>query len=666
MAEKAAPQQQRAAQPTPAHGGISPRVAVVGIVLLALIVLWIRQVELITFTCQITESVPPIPALAVLILFAVLRPLLRRRLRRLELSRQELAVLFVFISVGCVMSAVGVTQAFLPYPVVPFYFADPQNNYELMQQYLPTWFGPRGDEVIRTFFEGSETGAAPYGAWAGPLALWLLFFVAYWVAALCIWSILRAQWAERERLAFAITSIPLAMTETEPTWGRRPFLSNPYTWIGFGLVALFHGFNILHGFNPAVAAPGNRYWIGQIFTERPLDALRNVNIWYRPELIGLGYLMSLETLFSVWFFYGLENLAAVIGRAVGYEQAGFPFPTEQGMGGHIAMAIFLLYIAREHLRRVWRKALYNDPAVDDSREPLPYRAAVLGLVLSIAAILAFCRIAGMALWVAAMFFAMLFAALISYGRIRAETGTPSVWALPHSVGRTFLFSLFGVWPFKVGGSWRTMSVWTTFFWLVHGGFYNQATVYQLESFKLADEVGLRRQTMVYVCLSAVVVGLLFAFVMFLQTYYHYGTNVLAGGPNTVMGGVRITYCRQAWDQTSSYIDAPVGPDIPRSVAAGVGFGMAALLVMVRGLMLRTSLSPLGFVMAATVGHQLWFAFFVAWLAKSLIIRFGGAPAYRRLVPFFLGMAIGQFFLAGVVWGVIKAIWPHVGEIIWFT
>ena len=55
------------------------RSVVLALGLVFLSVLWIRQVELLRFTCQITESIPPIPAIAAY-------NILRNRVARLVLE----------------------------------------------------------------------------------------------------------------------------------------------------------------------------------------------------------------------------------------------------------------------------------------------------------------------------------------------------------------------------------------------------------------------------------------------------------------------------------------------------------------------------------------------------------------------------------------------------
>jgi hypothetical protein len=44
----------------------------------------------------------------------------------------------------------------------------------------------------------------------------------------------------------------------------------------------------------------------------------------------------------------------------------------------------------------------------------------------------------------------------------------------------------------------------------------------------------------------------------------------------------------------------------------------------------------------------WFCFFVAWVAKALIIRFGGMKAHNSAVPFFLGLILGDY-VVGSLW-----------------
>jgi hypothetical protein len=274
--------------------------------------------------------------------------------------------------------------------------------------------------------------------------------------------------------------------------------------------------------------------------------------------------------------------------------------------------------------------------------------------------------AGVAWWLAVGFYVMVLSAGLTYCRIRCESGTPSIWMLTHSEMKFLPVRLFGSDIFRVGGTMDSLPCLTQFFWLIHGGFFNQATVYQMEAFQLADAVGVRRRGMVWAGLTAVAVGLMLAFVMFLTTYYDFGTNVLAGGESTGTGGVRIDYCLQSWKEAATYIATPASPEGARRGAFASGAVVTLLLLAARAALLQSRLSPLGYLMAAVNGMQLWWAFLLAWGAKTVVLKLGGGSAYRRYVPFFLGIAIGHFFLAGVVWGTISMFVSDNSYIIWFT
>ena len=67
------------------------------------------------------------------------------------------------------------------------------------------------------------------------------------------------------------------------------------------------------------------------------------------------------------------------------------------------------------------------------------------------------------------------------------------------------------------------------------------------------------------------------------------------------------------------------------------------------------------------GDPLWGAFLVAWTVKVSVTRLGGIGLYRRLVPMFLGVTLGHFFTAGILWGALASLGAEVfrGYGVWF-
>ena len=55
--------------------------------------------------------------------------------------------------------------------------------------------------------------------------------------------------------------------------------------------------------------------------------------------------------------------------------------------------------------------------------------------------------------------------------------------------------------------------------------------------------------------------------------------------------------------------------------------------------------PLGFPISAAFGGM-WFSVLIAYLLKGAVLKYGGPNLYRRTVPFFLGMILGEIVPAG--------------------
>jgi hypothetical protein len=43
----------------------------------------------------------------------------------------------------------------------------------------------------------------------------------------------------------------------------------------------------------------------------------------------------------------------------------------------------------------------------------------------------------------------------------------------------------------------------------------------------------------------------------------------------------------------------------------------------------------------------WFSIFIGWCGKRLLLRYGGAAAFRRARPFFIGLIVGEILSAGM-------------------
>ena len=84
------------------------------------------------------------------------------------------------------------------------------------------------------------------------------------------------------------------------------------------------------------------------------------------------------------------------------------------------------------------------------------------------------------------------------------------------------------------------------------------------------------------------------------------------------------------------------------IAVSAGAAVAVILGMLRLRLWWWPLHPFGYLAANCWGmHWYWQAFFVGWLLKTLVVRYGGLQLYRRMVPLAIGLLVGDQVAAGL-------------------
>ena len=671
---------------TPSGRGLTFRAILIAIVLAWLGTVWMKIDGIVSHTIQLGESVPCVPAVAGLCLFLVLNPVLARIRPRWALTRPEMVVIFVVLSITPTINSVGMMRMLLPSTNVAYYFDTPETNLDKVWEDVPDWYGPRDPETIRQMYEGSDeqlpplkgsavvklltwaersiAGLVPWRAWLGPMFVWGSFALAFFICLLSFNVLIRKQWSERERLAFPLVQFIEPLTPSNSPH-VAPILRNPLFWVGCGLSFVFNLLNMLHALSPSVPAPGPNFNLGALFTERPWSAIQPLIIQWRPEVFGLGFLMSTEILLSCWLFYILVRFSKVVATIQGSADRipGFPFDRELCNGGYLALTGFVLWVARKHLWAAAQCALGRGPQDFDEGEPVRYRWAFVGFFGGFFFMVIFAVIAGMSLWLALLYFSLIVGVAITYTRIRAETGAPMVWFFPYWEHQHLLDNLFGTARLAPNGDFRSLTIMHGFAWLSRG-YYTTSSASQIEALKLADEADASRRQILIALILACILGLGLAYWAHLSAYYEYGGNVLEGG--STEGGYRIRLMTQSYTEVATWMDTPGAPDGRRNLATLVGFLITLALIVLRMRFLRFPLHPLGFSM--TLAHTgMWGAALLVWIIKTAVLRVGGVRLYKQLVPLFIGIVLGHFFTAGVVWGMVAVFNEELAEKygVWF-
>ncbi|MCC6442735.1 MAG: hypothetical protein IT210_04660 [Armatimonadetes bacterium] len=632
-------------------GEITLRGVLVGFVMVFVIVAMTQVISIRHRAGEIAGSAPsPAPTYMLFLYMLIFPPLLGKVSRRLILSRSELILIYAMMLIAGPIIHPFAIGFLVPHMVSPYYFDTHEPRWSVFKPLLPRWYAPTGRETAVGFFHGTG-GAVPWEYWAIPLFAWGTLLAALFFLMLCLNVIMRRQWVDNERLTFPLASIPLALAEQE----RASFIRNSLFWWGLVLPVVFRGMFEMHRLFP---------WIPAVQLQevpiinaaaqwpRPWNGLGELTFSFMFWLIGIVYLLPEDLAFSAWFFYGvclMENVASVwlgaSGEAPSVYSNEFPALYAQGAGAAFALTGITLYAARHHLRAVLRKAFRGDPAVDDRSEFLSYRTAVFGAILGTLFIMGWLSLSGMRLWVSVLFFGLMMSYFFVFSRIRAETGLGmGVILWPKMLDEVMLA--------VVGAKYLALSDITVLYawrWLYFGPATGGVMASQLESVKLADACGMKGKgigwAFALVALFTVPLGLAWT----VKTYYTGGfVNMPIGQRGTSMVGSQIYW---SYQNLIAACDAPTGPDWHGITAIASGGAIAAALSFLRMRFLWFPLHPVGFLAANSWGmHLNWASFLIGWLLKTLITRYGGLKVYRRLLPFFVGMIVGEMLHTGI-WGI---------------
>jgi len=616
---------------------VTLRSILIATLLIPLNIYWIIQLEVIRYTHP-TLIHPLSNVIFILFFLTGFSLILGKFIPKLSLGQGELLTIYVILCIVSSLCSHDMMEILVTILGYPYWFASPENEWgDLFLKQLPRWLTVDDMRALSGFYRGSSSLyiRRHIMAWLTPAAWWISFIIVLLFTMLCINTFLRRQWTERERLTYPIIQLPLEMTSP-----RSGFFKNGLMWLGFSIAALISIVNLLNSIFPSVPyIPVKRRSIGYLFTERPWNAMGDVRIDFYPFAIGIAFMIPLDLLLSCWVFYWLYKMELVIGSVMGWRSISrFPYANEQGFGAYIGILLFVIWTGRSHFKSVAKHVLGID-RMDDSREPMPYRMAAIGFALGFSYLFLFSYRMGMSVWVIPIFFAIYYLLGTVIARMRAELGF-LVHDLHHIDPHSMMVDIFGT---------RRLGVQNLVGFSLYM-FFNRAyrahpMPQELEAMKIGERINLNQRRIAFAIMYATVLGAILTFWLLLDNYYRHGAETGYYGPWALGFG------RGIYRQLEGWLSYPRDPDIPAMGFMGGGFAMAVLLMMARTRFLWFPLHPLGYAMANSWGmYNLWCPLFVAWLLKWVILKQGGLKSYRKAIPFFLGLALGDFIL-GNIWSI---------------
>ncbi|MCK4324031.1 MAG: hypothetical protein KAW89_05835, partial [Armatimonadetes bacterium] len=337
-------------KPVAKRRGVTWRSVLVGLIVAVLNAYWVQHVEALQAMMLSTAISLLMNAVFTLLVISLLNLLVERFAPRLALNRPELLLIYSMACLGTVGGSRDFNQLLIPVMTWSFQMANPGNNWDaLFNSDLPGWLTVRDPQALRGLYEGGMNlyQTDILSAWILPVAMWTVFATALVVVMICGNLLIRKQWLDSEHLACPLVDLPVEISQPRRLMGRKLF------WLGLGLaVALdtWNSFAMVYPALPEIAI--NCVNIGGAITARPWNAVGLVFRAFYPMVIGMGYLMPSDFLFSCWFFYLFWKVEMVVGAAFGLDQIrDFPFANFQGFGAYLLFAVYALWLGRGHLRR---------------------------------------------------------------------------------------------------------------------------------------------------------------------------------------------------------------------------------------------------------------------------------------------------------------------------
>ncbi|MBC7288823.1 MAG: hypothetical protein H5T86_12465 [Armatimonadetes bacterium] len=613
--------------------GFTPRAVLIGLALMPVNILFMLYGYIWGQSRPATVSLIFNVVISVLAV-SVLSQVLGRLWKQFRLSPAELAIVYTMLTITGAVSGLDQVQTAVPVVAHPFWHATPENRWEeLFLKTIPRWLTVDDPSALWAYFDSGMPlfATAYWKPWLRVSLVWSgITLLLLWVM-LCLSTLLRRNWVEESKLSFPIAQTPLAIIDP-----RAQLFSSRLMWIGFVLalaIDLLNGLHQLYPVVPAVLGVREASWdLGQQLKSMPWRAIGWTPMNVYPFAVGLAFFIPLDLAFSSWFFYVYWKFVRIVSAALGWGNLPrAPWIDEQEHAAYQTLAVLCLWASRRQLVDAVRSALAG-PRAEDAYEPLPYRLALLGAIAGTIGLVAIFSAAGMSVPVAAAAIGLYLGISIAVARIRAELGSP-VHDL-HKVGpEVIIMEVLG--SRNVGRGSATV---LAFFWAFNRAHRSHPMPHQIEPMKIAEQTGAGQRAVALALMLSCAIAVPMAWLVMIDAFCRYGGWRQAGKGY------------EAFNRLATWLTSRQSTNWYTVAALGVGAATTALLAAARMRWPWWPFHPAGYAVSGSWSMSLFApSIFVSWLAKVLILRYGGLGSYRPASRFFMGMILGEF-VAGTFWG----------------
>ena len=580
--------------------------------------------------------VPPVMlTMAVVILNAGVRIVAPRR----ALVEGEMVLIYAVLSVA---TAVGAEWTGNITPLIYSYalFADTSNKFAtLILPHVPSFLFFKNASHLQDF----KLGGHGFGYflshlhyWWTPVIFWTIIIFLLTLAMLCINNLMREEWTQREKLAFPIIQLPIAMTDEG---GAGPVWRSQWLWIGFGI---FFSIDILNGFHflyPTVPWINYRFVgdMGAWMPGSPWNSIGWTPIGIFPFVTAIGLFMPTDLLFSLIFFFFFRKFQQIIAGSLGYPQGVFgggwlvpspPYFSEQTWGAFLGLFVMAIWVARSYIKELWRKIRTNQSPGQ--------RWALGGLLGSLAGLGIIGQFAGLSGFFVVFYIILFLMFSIALTRMRAELGPPT-HEMAFMGPNQLIVDVAG----SRGMSPQTVTGIATIFHFANRIHRTDPMPSQLEAMKMGER---SKMNPAYIFVAVALAALLGTFCSHLvQIYLGYRWGAPSAGGDTAQ-------------VVNDLLTRPREPNAAGDLFMVLGFLMVLGLNFLRFRVASFPLNPVGYALAMNFGvDYYWFGLLIALITKLAIQRYVGMKGYTKLHTFALGVILGEFS-AEAVWAIISMVY----------
>ena len=626
-------------------------ILLIGLVLVGFNSLWVLMGTEVWHSTQMTIASLFFNAVFSLLVLVLINLILKQIMPRLVMSQADLQTMYVMVVMLTTISGHTMMGYLLPVITHAFWFASPENEWrQLFGHHVWDWIAVKNPEILHGYYQGESTlyTYERLHAWLPVIVTWSAFVIALWLVLLALTVLLRKQWTENEKLSYPIVQLPIAMTSNS-----KKFFTNHWMWIGFGMAGsaeLLNGLNYLFPTIPSLPIKGLS--LGQ-FSSRPWSAMGSIHVSFYPFAIGLMFFTPLDLSFSCWVFYLLGRVQLIISDAIGGQNI---YHLEQQAGAWIAFGFIPLWTGRRYYLRLLfqnfgkRDSPENDKLAGQS-EPMTYRTAMTIMTIGLVFLIFVCHQIAMSLWAILLFLIIYFPMVIGVTRIRAEVGPPVHQMIFVDPGRTMVAALG---TRRLGTNNLTG---LTFLYPFVRCFRAHPMPSELEAFRIAERTQIGYRQLQIGMIIAIIFGVLFTFWIYLHVMYQMGAASKARGWLVYMGW-------ESFNRLQTWIVHPRNSNVAEVGVITSSFLFTIVLLIMKNSFLWWPLHPGGYVLVTGTGFSgLWFTALLSWTVKATVLKIGGVRLYRKAVPFFLGLILGDYTL-GCLWSLLGLALEMPTYIVW--